>query len=103
MSDEFPVGRWRSRWIWADGGGGRHTVALRTVVPLDAVPASVPARLVAVSRYALFVNGVEVSRGPARANPRAQPYDVVDLAPHLRPGDNVVGAIVVRYGGPTPW
>ena len=78
-------------------------MALRTELDLDAVPASVPARFVSVSRHVLFVNGVEVARGPVRSNPRRQPYDDVDLAPHLRPGRNVVAAIVTRYGGPLPW
>jgi hypothetical protein len=100
----FPPGRWRARWIWADGiNQGRHSVALRRALDLDVVPASVPARLSAVARYTLYVNGVEVSRGPVRANPRRQPYDVVDLAPYLRAGRNVVGAVSWIYKDPMPW
>jgi alpha-L-rhamnosidase len=56
-----------------------------------------------LSRYTLFVNGAEVARGPVRANPRRQPYDTVDLAPHLRPGENVIGAVGWLYDGPTAW
>ncbi len=78
-------------------------MALRTELDLDAVPASVPARFVSVSRHVLYVNGVAVGRGPVRANPRKQPYDDVDLAPCLRPGRNVIGAIVTRYGNAMPW
>ncbi|HVM55319.1 MAG TPA: hypothetical protein VM262_19190 [Acidimicrobiales bacterium] len=101
---EFPPGRWRARWIWAGGiNQGRHTVALRRAVDLDAVPDTVPARLSAVARYTLFVNGTEVARGPVRANPRRQPFDVVDLAAHLRPGPNVIGAIAWLYADPMPW
>ena len=100
----FPPGRWTARWIWAEGiNDGRHTVALRRAVDLDAVPASVPARVSAVARYTLYVNGIEVARGPVRANPRRQPYDVVDLAPHLRAGTNVVAAISWIYKDPMPW
>src|SRR5690349_3239603 len=100
----FAPGRWSARWIWAAGRPeGRHTVALRRVLDLDAVPAEVPARMSAVARYTLYVNGTEVSRGPVRANPRRQPYDVVDLAPHLRAGRNVVGAVAWQYDSAMAW
>lgn len=100
----FPPGHWRANWIWARGiVEGRHSVALRRNLSLGHVPASVPARLCAVSRYTLYVNGAEVARGPVRANPRRQPYDVVDLAQYLHAGDNVIGVIAWRYGGATAW
>jgi len=105
----FPPGRWRARWIWADPASAdgdvpeRHTVALRTTVALDAVPAVVSTRLVSVSRHVLLINGVEVARGPVRANPRRQPYDTVDLAPHLRPGTNEIAVLAWRYPGPMAW
>ena len=102
----FPPSPWHGKWIWAPDsqpGDGRQVVALRHVLELDAVPESMPARMSAVSRYALWVNGIEVSRGPVRANPRRQPYDDLDLAPHLRPGVNVIAALVWRYDGAKPW
>lgn len=100
----FPPGRWHGRWIWAAGRTeGRHSVALRRTVSIAEVPASVPARWSAVSRCTLFVNGVEVARGPVRANPRRQPYDDLDLARYLTTGDNVVAVIAWRYDGPTAW
>ena len=106
--DAFPPGRWRARWIWAprpDGtdASGRHVVALRTTVELDSVPPSVPARLLTVARHTLRVNGVEVARGPVRSNPRRQPCDALDLAPHLRSGTNVISVIAWIYEGATPW
>ncbi|MBM4336883.1 MAG: alpha-L-rhamnosidase [Deltaproteobacteria bacterium] len=104
MTMTFAPGRWRARWIWAEGQTeGRQTVALRRSLALRSVPASAPARLCAISRYALHVNGRELARGPVRANPRRQPYDVVDLAPHLREGENVIGVLAWRYGGANAW
>jgi hypothetical protein len=104
IAQPFPPGRWRARWIWAQGRvDGRHSVALRRSLSLRGVPESAPARVCAISRYALYVNGAEVARGPVRANPRRQPYDVVDLAPYLRPGDNTIGAIAWLYEGATAW
>lgn len=104
---DFPPGRWRARWIWAeprdDRPPGRHAVALRAELHLDAVPERVPTRVVALSGYALSVNGVEVARGPVRANPRVRPYDDLDLAGRLRPGTNVVTALAWVYDAPNPW
>jgi hypothetical protein len=101
---EFSTGRWRARWIWAPSTpAGRHTVALQRAFTLDAVPAEAPARWCAVSRVALWVNGAEVGRGPVRSNPRHQPADDRDLAPFLRPGENVVAALATSYSAATPW
>lgn len=104
--EEWPS-RWRSSWIWSaaepPGGQGRRTVALRANLTLDAVPEAVPARLCADSRYVLFANGQEVSRGPVRVNPRRRRYDEIDLAPFLRTGDNCIAALACYYGAPTAW
>ena len=72
-------------------------------LPVAAVPARVPARVTADSRYVLWVNGVEVARGPVRGNPRRLHYDVVDLAPLLRRGRNAIAVLVRFYGDATPW
>lgn len=104
LTDAFPPGRWHARWIWGAGhANGRESVALRRDVELSSVPEHVPARLSSIARHTLFVNGVEVARGPVRANPRRQPFDVVDLAPHLRAGTNVIAAIAWLYKEPMPW
>ena len=76
---------------------------LRRGFDLVAVPERAPARVTADSRYVLFVNGSEAARGPVRANPRRLRYDSVDLAPLLRPGRNVVAALVRFFGTANPW
>lgn len=114
----FPPGRWRARWIWAGvpalrpatmvssepdpEAGGTHCLFRRTF-DLDVVPVSVPCRVTADSRYVLWVNGVEVSRGPVRGDLRRLRCDVVDLAPALRAGENVLAVHARFYGAPTPW
>ena len=110
----FPSGRWHGRFVWcetprleAEPGTAlaRRAVAdsvtacFRRNLDLATVPACVPARVSADSRYALFVNGAEVSRGPVRANGRRLHYDRVDLAPFLRPGRNAIAALVRVAGG----
>ncbi|WP_159706589.1 family 78 glycoside hydrolase catalytic domain [Arthrobacter sp. 18067] len=71
---------------------------LRSSITVDSVPDSAPARLAADSRYVLFVNGIEIGRGPVRSQPRRMRYDSYDLAPYLREGTNVISAIVTYYG-----
>jgi len=108
---DFPELRWRGHWIWtpeepiAPSGfmsAGINPQAkeahglFRKTVHLDRVPA----RVTADSRYALFVNGQEVYRGPIRSQPRRLYYDLFDLAPFLQPGENVLAIYVKYYGTP---
>jgi hypothetical protein len=80
------------------------TVALfRRHLDLDEVPAEAPCRVWVDGRYLLTVNGTEVARGPVRSDPRRSHYDVVDLAPALRPGPNVLAVVARRYAEATSW
>lgn len=112
---DFPEIRWRGHWIRVpEDPVEPHPPFASTVSPaapeahglfrktlhLDSVPERVPARATADSRYALFVNGREVSRGPIRSQPRRLHYDLFDLAPYLRPGANVLALYVKYYGTP---
>src|SRR5271170_7615646 len=115
---KWPIA-WDARWIWTGpaplpvaqiGAAGippketwNRFCYLRRTVQLDTVPASVPARVTADSRYVLFVNGVEVARGPARSIPERLAWTGVDLAPHLRAGRSAIAALVRFYGVPGPW
>ena len=96
---------WSARWIWtappSDLWGRNHVGYLRRRVWLDAVPAEVPARVTADSRFALWVNGAEVSRGPVRNVPERQAFHELDLSTRLRPGWNVIAAMVRHYSAPT--
>lgn len=112
---DFSEIRWRGHWIWVPEDkieiglglpGGRaeprresHGL-FRQVFTLAALPARAPARLTADSRYVLYVNGREVSRGPARSQPRRMMYDLYDLAPYLRVGVNTIAIHVKCYGRP---
>lgn len=111
-SQDFPEIRWHGNWIWVpeEPQGPMSFMAMpaeprpevrglfRKTFRLDAVPERVPARITADSRYLLFVNGQEVSRGPIRSQPRRLTYDLFDLAPYLHPGENTLAAFVVYYG-----
>ncbi|HRA68447.1 MAG TPA: hypothetical protein PL187_20650, partial [Caldilinea sp.] len=112
---DFPEIRWHGHWIWAPeepikpGGflsadANPHAAEshglFRKRVHLDQVPTRAPARITADSRYALFVNGQEVFRGPIRSQPRRLHYDLFDLAPYLQPGENLLAVYVKYYGTP---
>ena len=112
---DFPDIRWQGQWIWVpeepiEPSRPFSTEArlpakeahglFRKVIHLDHVPERVPARITADSRYAFFVNGQEVSRGPIRGQPRRLHYDLFDLAPYLQLGTNVLAIYVKYYGTP---
>jgi hypothetical protein len=109
--------RWRACWIWhgrpaitvetatrpvlADPTD--RVVLLRRELVLTSVPESAPCRIWADGRYVLRVNGTEVARGPVRSDPRRVHYDVVDLSPHLRAGENVLAVTARHFGRATSW
>ena len=109
--------RWRAHWIWHEPPAittetatravlrdPQDTVALlRRRVELAEVPVAAPCRIWADGRYVLRVNGTEVARGPVRSDPRRAHYDVVDLAPHLRLGTNVLAITARHFGTATSW
>ena len=115
---KWPI-TWDARWIWAGpaplpvspiGAAGippketwNRFCYLRRTLQLDSIPTSVPARVMADSRFVLFVNGVEVARGPSRSIPERLAWTEVDLAPYLRAGRNAIAALVRFYGVPGPW
>lgn len=109
---------WAASWIWSEappdapmlGPAGavpehlwNRSARLRTVVVLDDVPTEAWCRVSADSRFVLWVNGVEVARGPARSVPERLAWVDVDLGPQLREGENVVAALCRFYGAATPW
>jgi alpha-L-rhamnosidase len=72
---------------------------------LDALPKTALMHIFADSRYVLWVNGRYVDRGPCRFDPIAPEYDMLNLMPFLRTGNNAVAVLVHHYtdgkaGGP---
>lgn len=108
---------WTARWIWngqpaitmesatrpvLDQPRDR-VVLLRRTFDLDSVPPSAPCRIWADGRYVLVINGREVARGPVRSDPRTSHYDLVDLAPFLVIGRNVITITARHFGRATSW
>ncbi len=55
-------------------------------------------RIFADMRYILYVNGTEVSTGPARSDPRWQYYDELDISERLHGGTNCIAVLVLYHG-----
>jgi len=70
---------------------------------LEAPPASFIVHLSADNRYRFFVNGTSVCFGPARGDLFHWRFETVDIAPYLKPGKNVVAAVVWNFGLQKPW
>ncbi len=99
-----PPAGWNARWAWTQ----RHEthpwnryVLFRKTVDLPQRPRQATVRISADSRYTLYVNAKRVHFGPSRSFPAWQSYDVLDLAPFLNSGRNVIAVIVHSFGVPT--
>lgn len=94
---------WRARWVWLAGAPapGDTFAFLRRTFDLSSRPDASTVRVTADGRYVLFVNNVEVGRGPIRSEPRHLHYDSYDVAPLLRTGENVIALLARHYGRPT--
>ncbi len=65
----------------------------RLAFRLEQVPKSFRVRVTADNRFELFANGQRVGLGPARGDLTHWRYETIDLAPHLKPGKNVLAAM----------
>ena len=74
----------------------------RKTFSLNDKPASFVVHVSADNRYKLFVNGVMVSLGPARADLFHWNFETVDIAKYLQAGNNVMAAVVWNYGDYRP-
>ncbi len=74
----------------------------RRVVSLESVPEEFLVHVSGDNRYRFFVNGQYVASGPQRSDLLHWRYQTLDLAPHLRAGQNVLAALVWNWGSERP-
>lgn len=74
----------------------------RNSFSLEAVEDSVIVYVSADNRYRLFVNGTEVSNGPARGNLEYWRYETVNISPWLQKGKNIIATEVFNLGEHRP-
>ncbi|MDQ3667917.1 MAG: glycoside hydrolase family 78 protein [Acidobacteriota bacterium] len=62
------------------------------------MPQSARLRITASDRYLLYINGINIGRGPARSDPRRKSYDTYDAAKYLIQGKNSIAIRAYHYG-----
>ena len=99
--EAYPAGpAWEANWIWDAGEARPHNYFMyaRKEIELPADAASAKIRVTADSRYILYVNGELAGRGPVKSDRRWLYYDEWDVKPLLKPGKNIIAALVHHYG-----
>jgi alpha-L-rhamnosidase len=98
----------QARWISdpqaaaADASGAPISLQFRRELMLRDQPATLRVRVSADNRFVLYVNQRRVGAGPARGDLAHWRYEVLDLAPFLQAGPNVIAAQVWRDGKAAP-
>ena len=95
---------WPARWISVPNTspfdyGVYH---FRRAFDLASPPAAFLIHVTGDNRYKLYVNGDLVSLGPARGDLTHWRYESVDIARRLKPGRNVLAAVVWNFGELAP-
>ena len=90
---------WQAQWIACPGSPHREfgVYYFRKDFSLPHPPQHFVIHVSGDNRYELFVNGVRVMEGPARGDLFHWRYETLDIANHLRPGANVLAAIVWNF------
>ncbi|MCC6489232.1 MAG: family 78 glycoside hydrolase catalytic domain [Candidatus Hydrogenedentes bacterium] len=89
-----------AKWIWRKQDSYtlyNDTIVARKLVQLPAA-ASAQMIITADTRYRLFINGTWVNDGPCRSWPDHYQYDVIDVTPYLKAGDNEIRVIAKYFG-----
>lgn len=95
---------WNASWISVpdtseNAFGVYH---FRKTFHLENVPGEFIIHISADNRYKLFVNGVQISLGPARCDQFNWNFETVDIVSHLKTGKNTLAALVWDYGNLKP-
>lgn len=92
---------WKAVWIGPHLMRGESDLGVfhfRRSIDLTSTPRSFVVHVSADNRYRLFVNGKSVGLGPARGDKIHWHYETYDLAPYLKPGENILAAQVWNLG-----
>jgi alpha-L-rhamnosidase len=95
---------WKARWITHPDGPQREFGVFYFRKTFEN-PTHHPGFIIHVSadnRYRLFVNGTPVLEGPARGDLLHWRFESLDITKFVRPGKNVIAAVVWNYAGEAP-
>ena len=107
IADEVLSHEWNSKWIThTEGLYSLKTSGLflfRKNIVVQSLPKEYIVHISADNRYKLFVNGNYVGTGPAVSDIQHWFYDTYNIAPYLKPGENIIAAEVWNWGTLSPW
>jgi len=89
-----------AKWIWRKQESFtkyNDTIVAHKSFRLPSV-ASAQLAITADTRYRLFINGAWVNDGPCRSWPDSYQYDVIDVTPYLKAGENEIRVIAKYFG-----
>lgn len=93
---------WQAQWIYAEGEESPRNEwrCFRKSFVMDSESwEAAELSITADSRYVVYVNGVQVGRGPVRSWPFEQFYDTYEVGHLLVPGQsNTIAVLVMHYG-----
>jgi alpha-L-rhamnosidase len=104
IADAVMDRQWTGAWIACPGAPERDpgVFRFRKVVEVAAVPSRFVVHVSADQRFVLQVNGGRVGIGPSRGDILFWRFETFDLAPYLKPGANLLSAIVWNWGTQAP-
>jgi hypothetical protein len=104
VNPELLTSRWKAHWIRPAGAPPKAfgVYHLRKAFDLATVPGRFIVHVTADNRYELFVNGTRVAAGPSRGDLDHWQFDSLDIKASLRPGPNVLAAVVWNFAGEAP-
>ncbi|KAH6645283.1 Six-hairpin glycosidase-like protein [Truncatella angustata] len=102
--EQSTINELKANWVWVPdwvdsskaNTAGRIVKFTRTI-SLTSVPNRALLSFSADTRYKLYINGVRAAVGPARGHTTIWYYDTLDVASYLKPGDNEIQFVVLRY------
>jgi alpha-L-rhamnosidase len=89
---------WHANWIWSKDQGKNTYTLFRKEFQLPQNISQGTLRILADSRYVLYLNGERLGQGPARSWPQSREYDLYDVGGKLKEGTNVLAVMVHYYG-----
>ncbi len=115
LTAQQPKEPWDAQWITGPGMAINRFNAtsdktlkeygvfkFRKTMELKEKPTSFVIHVSADNRYKLFVNGKQISQGPARGDLYFWNYETIDIASELNAGSNTVAAVVWNDGPSKP-
>ncbi len=104
MAPEVARYVWSAQWITAADSPQRDAAVLhfRKTIELAQKPEHFMVQVSADNQFIFYVNEQWVGAGPAKSDLGHWRYETYDIAPMLRPGKNVLAAVVWNFGVLTP-